>query len=229
MHAHNRWTPTRLFAAALAFSLMIVVPQAAPPKAEQPDREALWFDVLRDGEPIGHHSVGFRRVGDELHVDIEIALAVNFGFITVFRYEHTNREIWRDGQLMAIETSTNDNGERHWLKGEARDAGFVVESSAGSYVAPTTIVPTSYWNMSLVEQDQLLDTQSGRLIAVDVAAAGDETIVLAGQPVDTRRYDLSGELDATLWYTAAGAWAQFRFDGRGDDIVYRLRTVDDSG
>ena len=74
-----------------------------------------------------------------------------------------------------------------------------------------------------------MSTTTGRLIAIDVTSAGGETIVLAGQPVDAVRYDVSGDLNATLWYTASDEWAGFRFEGRGGDVVYQRRTGDDGG
>ena len=217
---------TKLVVLTLVFATMIVADWVAAPRIGHAQGPNLSFDVLRQGEPIGHHTVTFRHVGDDLHVDIAITLEVKVAFITVFRYEHANTEIWRNGTLVAIETTTNDNGERHWLRGQASDDGLLVESSSGSYVAPVDVVPTSYWNVALVDRPQLLDTQSGRLITIDVTTADGESIVLAGETVETMRYDVTGDLDATLWYTASGEWAKFSFEGRGGEVVYRRRVGD---
>ena len=222
-------TRTNIVVLTLAFATMVAVAWAAAPGTGHAQGPNLSFDVLREGEPIGHHSVTFRQVDGDLQVDIAITLEVKVAFITVFRYEHENTEIWRDGGLVAIETTTNDNGEKHWLRGQAGDDGFLVESSSGSYVAPLNVVPTSYWNIALVDRPQLLDTQSGRLITVDVTNLGGETIAVAGQTVETMRYDVSGDLDAKLWYTASGEWAKFTFEGRGGEVVYRRRASDDLG
>ena len=69
------------------------------------------FEVRRGDKPIGTHSIRFRQNGSETQVDIDINLRVGFGPITMFRYEHSNREIWRDGKLISLDTATNDNGE----------------------------------------------------------------------------------------------------------------------
>src|SRR5690606_27129350 len=110
-----------LFAAALLF--------AAAAKAEEPRDVA--FDVYRKGELIGAHEIAFRRNGDDLEATIDIRLQVDVLFLPVYRYRHQNRETWRDGRLVRIETETDDNGDSFYVKGEAGPDGFRVESTAG--------------------------------------------------------------------------------------------------
>lgn len=178
------------------------------------------FKVFRDGEPLGHHRVAFRRKAKDLHVEIDIQLEVKFAFLTVFRYHHTNHEVWRDGHLVAIETKTDNDGESYWLSGRATEAGFEVEGSGGSFVAPADVMPTSYWNPQTVNKSRLLDTQRGRLIDVDIVPAGSEIVVVEGRPANTQRYRMTGDLELDLWYAADGEWAKISFEARGAEVVY---------
>ena len=147
------------FASALAIMLPVLGAEAAAP-ATSPG-PALSFRVERGSDPIGTHTVSFTRKGDDLHVAIDIELAVSFGPITLFRYEHRNRETWRDGRLVALETATNDDGTEYQVSAKATEKGLEVTSSAnGTFIAPAEIIPTSYWNPATVSQTQLLDTQS---------------------------------------------------------------------
>ena len=100
------------------------------------------------------------------------------------------------------------------------DAGLQVEGSAGSYLAPAETLPTSYWNKAMIGQTRLLDTQSGRLIEVEVKPAGRERIDVGGRPVDAQRYEISGDLQASLWYDSADTWAKLAFMARGSGIDY---------
>ena len=191
--------------------------------------EQIAFKVYRDGAPLGHHKVAFRREAGDLHVEIDIQLEVRLIFITVFRYSHSNREVWRDGRLVAIDTETDDDGERFWLRGRATEAGLRVEGSSGSYVAPADVMPTSYWNAETVTRTSLLDTQRGRLIQVEIAPAGTETIAMDGRLVDAQRYRMSGDLTLDLWYSPGGEWAKIEFEARGAEVVYARQAEPDKG
>ena len=197
--------------------------------AGQGPAESLNFQVLRDGDPIGSHRVSFRRVGGETHVHIALNLEVGLGFITLFRYEHENREVWRDGRLQSLDARTHDDGEDTWVKARASEAGLEIEGSAGSYLAPADTVPTSYWNKAMVGRTRLLDTQSGRLIDVDVKPAGPERIVVGGRAIDAQRYEISGELRASLWYDTDDTWAGLAFTARGGEIDYERRPDQEAG
>jgi hypothetical protein len=206
---------------ALFGALGAALVAAGPLGAALPGSDEIAFKVLRGGEPLGHHRVAFRREAGDLHVEIDIDLEVKLAFVTVFRYRHTNHEVWRDGRLVSIETETNDDGETYWMRGRASDAGLAVEGSSGSFVAPADVMPTSYWNAQTVTKSRLLDTQRGRLVDVEIIPAGSETISVAGEPVEARRYAVSGDLELDLWYAADGEWAKIAFEARGAEVVYR--------
>jgi hypothetical protein len=196
---------------------------AGPLRAALPDARQIAFEVLRNGTPLGHHTVVFRREADDLHVEIDIRLEVKLLFLTVFKYRHRNHEVWRDGRLVAIDTETDDDGEAFRLRGQATEAGFAVEGSDGRFLAPADVMPTSYWNRETVDRTLLLDTQRGRLIQVDITASGLETIAMQGRTVEARRYKVTGDLTLDLWYTGAGEWAKIAFVARGAQVGYVRR------
>jgi len=197
---------------------------AVPETSPGPD---LSFRVERGGDPIGTHRISFTREGDELHVAIDIELAVSFGPITVFRYEHRNRETWRNGKLVALETETNDDGKRYTVSATASDKGLEVTSSAnGTFVAPANIIPTSYWNPATLTQTQLLDTQKGRLIDVAIEETGAREADVGGRTVPVNEYRMTGDLKLSLWYSRDMEWLNVIFRARGEDVDYRVVQID---
>jgi hypothetical protein len=194
-------------------------------EASIPPSQALDFAIRRGDSDIGRHVIDFRRDGDRLHVEIDIDIAVSVLFMTVFSYRHHNHEVWEDGRLMAIDTRTDDNGERYAVTGRAVADGFAVEGAAGSFVAPADIIPTSYWSPATMHRSVLLDTQHGRLLDVAITPMGPEQIDTVRGFAEAVRYDMSGDLDLTLWYTPAGEWVKIAFDARGERVEYRLRNV----
>ncbi len=204
----------------LAASIIVALLGSVPLSAKLPDPEGLAFDVFRDGDPLGRHTVAFWRDGEKLHVRIDILLEVNLAFITLFRYTHQNHEIWLDDKLIAIDTQTDDDGDKYWLRGRATEAGFEVEGSGGRFIAPANVLPTSYWRPETATRDRLLDTQHGRLVDVATVPIGKEVVEISGRQVEAMRYNVSGDLDLDLWYTQAGEWAKITFEARGAEVVY---------
>ena len=196
---------------------------ASPAMSKEPYEGKLAFDVMRGGKLIGRHIITFREVDDEIYVDIEVSLQVKIGFLTVFRYGHTNREVWRDGRLVSVTTNTDDNGKPFEVSAEKRADGFHVQTLAEESVLPTTIIPTSYWNSKILKNLRWFDTQRGILLEINLEEGDIEPVALAnGQSIEARRYDVTGDLNQTVWYTPEGEWVKLAFLARGADIEYVL-------
>ena len=193
---------------------------AAPLTAALPTSREIAFHILRNGDPIGHHSVTFRRQDGRLLVAIEIDIEVRFAFLTLFRYRHENREAWREGRLVALDSWTDDDGTRYEVTARATPEGVRVEGRHGTFLAPAQVIPTSYWNAATVRQTRLLDTQYGRLVDVAVRPVGEDSVARGGEEVQARKYIVSGDLDLEVWYTPQGEWAKIAFEARGAEISY---------
>lgn len=198
--------------------LALFVFLAAPVRA---DTRVLEFEVRRGGAAIGTHKVAIRAAGPRTEVEIEIDLAVRFAFLTVYRYTHRSREAWDADRLVALDASTDDNGERTQVTARARDGGIAVAGSGGTYVAPANVAPTSYWRREKLDRTHLLDTQSGKLVAVANAALGTREVPVDGAPAPVDFYRVSGDLEAELGYAADGSWASLAFEAKGARIDYR--------
>lgn len=214
---------TRCFGRRDILALMAAGAILAPASrvgATVPTEERVAFDVLREGRSIGHHLITFRPDGGDLYVDIEIALQVDFAFLTLFRYEHRNREHWRDGRLISLVSQTDDNGTPYRVRATAADDGLRIEGNEGSYTAPADLMPTSYWNPRTVEQSRLLDSQRGRLLSVEVQAKGNDQVILPRQAVEARQYRMAGDLNLDIWYGAQGELLKLAFEAKGSRIEY---------
>jgi len=219
------WNRRAFIAALLAGGALSAARPLRAWGATAPSTGDITFDIRRDGTSIGGHRVAFRRAGERLEVDIDIDIAVSLAFIPLFAYRHRNREIWRDGQLLALDSETDDDGERYTVSARAEGGVLRVTGSGGDFEAPADILPTSYWNPRTVEQTRLLDSQHGRLLAVQSRLLGEER--LDGGDA-ARRYRLSGDLDLDLWYSAAGEWLKTAFMVRGAAVSYARRSVTDA-
>jgi Domain of unknown function (DUF6134) len=188
-----------------------------------PHPRRMAFDILRDGDSIGGHEVAFQHHGDRLEVDIVIEISVSLAFIPVFAYRHRNHEVWQHGRLVALDSTTDDDGQHFSVTARALDDGLHVIGSDGDILAPADILPTSYWDARTVVQSRLLDSQRGRLLEVEPRYLGEEMLESGAV---ARRHRLSGDIDLDLWYAPGGEWLKIAFQVRGAEVSYARRLID---
>ncbi len=181
------------------------------------DPSSLAFSVLRKGDMIGSHSIDFTRRGEDLIVDIDIDLKLKFAFITVFRYEHRNREIWRGNRLISIDTRTDNDGTEHWITGRAEKDGFKIKSDSGEALLPADVLPSSYWHPDTRNAKALLNTQTGTLADIQVTPESDPSYVPMpwGQQA-AQAFKVSGDIDLNLWYDGRGCLLKLNFSAPKD-------------
>jgi hypothetical protein len=174
-------------------------------------RDPITFTVLRGGTPIGTHRVEFVRGGEEPVVEIAIDMVVRFASIPLYRYTHRSREEWSGGLLQRLDARTDDNGTQTEVRARAGSGGL----------APADTKPTSYWQEEMTRRTRLLHTQEGTLIDVASRQTGTEELTIAGNPVEIRVYEVTGELNTRLGYARTGEWVDLEFMARGSKIRYR--------
>lgn len=189
--------------------------------ASQPREWA--FQVFLEDKPIGRQV--FRAIDDggERRVSIRADLDVKFFFINAYSYRHQNEEIWRDGCLRRIESTTDDNGTPFRVLGEQRDASFVVETGKSELTLEDCVWSFAYWDEGFLSQRKLLNSQTGEYDPVTASLVGDETIEFRGRPIRARRWLLEGpKFRIDLWYSPEREWLALESQSKGGR---RLRYV----
>jgi hypothetical protein len=168
-------------------------------------QQQLWrFKVSLDEREIGFHNFMVTREGTQRTVEINADFDVKILFINAYSYDHDNREIWKDGCLQQIESETDDNGDLLKVVGENITEGFTITTNANTprTIGSPCVRSFAYWNPVFLESSQLLNSQTGEIVDVNITGQGEETLVIDGQPVPSRRYEIAmDEGPITLWYT----------------------------
>jgi hypothetical protein len=201
--------PRRLL---LAMPALLAAGISPPPAVAVPP--SLVFTARRDGVPFGIHRVRFRTEGRETVAEIEIDLEVRVVGVRVFRYAHRNIERWRDGRLLSLDSTTDDNGTPRRLEVRAEGSGLRLRGSDFEGVLPPESAPTSYWNRQAIRRPKF-DAQGGKPLRLNVSAPTPDT--WAGRPAE--RLDVSGDLVLSLWYEGP-VWRGLRFRARGATVTY---------
>jgi hypothetical protein len=167
------------------------------------------FKVFCNGSQVGYHEVHVRHEDDETDVDIDAHIDVTMAGIEVYRYRHRSHEVWRDGKLEALNSETDDDGEAKSVSVHPGDDGMlVVENKDGRREVPSDLLPTDLWNPEVLGKRELLDTESGRILKVQVAQLADG------------RYKMSGDLSLMVDYRS-GHWDGLHFRYFGSNVDFR--------
>ena len=190
------------------------------------DGAVIDFTVLRKGKPFGRHMLTFDRdESGELTVTTDVDLRVKIGPITAFRYRLDSVENWVNGQLIGLNGTSNSDGRKGRVSAVQENGELAVESTKFDGVLPLTTIPSSHWNRMQVYQDQMLSTETGEVLEIDVEMIGDDVVMVAGEPVEATHYRLKSDLTVDLWYDAQSRWVKLAFKVRGQDIEYVLNEL----
>ena len=165
------------------------------------------FRVLLDDQEVGTHTYRLENRDGERRVHSNARFIVKFLFIDAYTYAHTAQERWNGNCLNAIESRTDDNGEKSFVRGARNGASF--ELAGNRAELPGCVMSFAYWNPAMLRQGQLLNAQTGELLDVRVEPLGEETLSVRGAPVAARRYALHApKFRIDVWYAADRQWVQ---------------------
>jgi hypothetical protein len=185
--------------------------------------EILRFQVYLDDKPIGEHSFRIANNGDLQRIASNASFDVDFLFVNAYRYRHESNEVFRDGCLQEIRSTTDDNGERYRVEGAKVGGGFRVDHQDGSEKADGCLKTFAYWDRRFLSEDRLLNAQTGKVESVSVRRHGRDDVEAGGRTVAATRYALkTDKLTIDLWYDDALGWVRLASDtGKGRRLVYR--------
>ncbi len=181
------------------------------------------FEVLLDDKPIGEHRFDIDISGEQRRVTSQADFEVDFLFITAYRYRHRSNELFRNGCLERLSSTTNDNGTRYEIDGSLLDGAFRVDRGDDVEQFGSCVKTFAYWDPAILEQRNLLNPQTGELEPVRVQARGSEQVQVNGSEVAATRYELiTDELRIDLWYNDSLGWVRLASDtGKGAKLIYR--------
>ena len=182
---------------------------------------------MLDDSEIGYHRFQVSEQGDREVIEIEARFKVTFLGIPVYRYKHDNREIWRQGCLDSIASTTSDGGDRFKVEGQRSERGFELTTLDGKREIESACVMTfAYWNPQFLEQDKLLNAQNGDYLQMDIETVGPGELKLPKGNLAANIYRLRNadkQIDITLWYARGdGRWLSLESRVEGGRIIRYL-------
>ena len=183
----------------------------------------LVFHCFRKGTKIGEHRVSFSTSGDETLVEMDVAMTVTLGPITLLKYTHHANERWRAGRFESIETHTVTNGAKQSLVARRSGDSITADGSKlGQHVLSGAAAPMSHWNADAMHAP-LFNPQDGRMMKVSLAHSRGSFAPPESKIPAASKITVTGESEITDWYDAQGAWLGLRGKAADGSFVDYVR------
>ncbi|HEX4149008.1 MAG TPA: DUF6134 family protein, partial [Pirellulales bacterium] len=140
-------------------------------------------------------------------------------------------ETWQQDRLLAVDNRAVDGGKNLSLRAQVLPQGSTVEvKDAPARAAPIVMMSTNYWRLppSTAGKFSILESDNGKIYAVDLQRVGPDEIVVENQKLPCTRYRLSGDAEADLWFDARNRLVRQQTVEQGHATELRLTRLVDS-
>jgi hypothetical protein len=185
----------------------------------------LTFDVFLDGDPIGFHRVSIQELPGEQRVQVEAEMKVEFLLFTAFSYRHRAHEVWREDCIFALETRTNDDGERLSVDAESLGDALQVVTASDRKRLDGCVRTFAYWKPELLASDYLLNTQNGAYEPARLVELAPEPLRFNGNQYGSKRYrlEVGKEIRIDLWYSEDNSWQALQTEVANGRVLSYVR------
>lgn len=196
----------------------------AQPAAPVPHGPETWtFAINREGSQIGTHTIEVMRNGTETLVKLATHIEVKVAFITAYRFDQNGSERWVNGKLVAMKSTTDDNGTPSKVDIAPKGTGLAIEANGKTTQADGNLFPFTLWNAALVKQTSVLDPQKGTIMKIAVTDGGMDSIPVLGKKTKAHHYSIKGQFAQEIWYDEKGSLVQTMVVGPdGSEIYYHM-------
>lgn len=184
------------------------------------------FEVLRNGDPVGTHTVRFAERTDGLRVISRMDIAINFLFFEAYSYTYNSVADWRDGRLRTLDVQVDDNGDIYQVTGQKTEdlQNLVLAGPDGETTVPVGLFPTNHWNVGVLGSTQVINTLTGKVDSVQIINKGQVEVETEQGVIEATHYAYTGDLQTEVWYTADGRWIKMRFETEDGSVIdYRCK------
>jgi hypothetical protein len=217
---------------SLLISAAIVLTTPGLGVAAASTKDELTFAVSLDDKPIGMHRFRIADDGATRVVESEASFDVRILRVPVYRYRHRNTETWQNGCLKRIDSETDANGTPYAVDLSKTAAGYklATPTEARSYEADC-LMSFAYWDQRFLQQKQLLNTQTGELVAVDIQPLGESLREVANRTLSVEGFRIlaeSRDINIQVFYDSRdGRWVALESVLEGGRVLRYLATADD--
>ena len=205
----------RLFLVAVVLMLSLQSPVFA--QQDSNTFEKISFNVFLDKKQVGTHIFDIQRKDVNIFVKSNMQLKGKFWGLVPFKYTHQSTETWKDGCLVGLESQTLKRGKTINISASSGQSGLTIVNADKTDVIKGCTKSFAYWDYSKLEGNQLLNTENGQLVDVQIKSSKNQSD--AGQSVVIQ----SSEADINLGYSADGNWLWLKSQLEVGGLLHYIR------
>ncbi len=175
-----------------------------------PEDKEVSYDVIRKKKIIGSLVSKFIQEEDKLVLHSILNIDVKVLFFPAYKFFQESKETWINGNFISIDGFTDFEDDREYkITGDDKDEFFVANGMDGQLKLNKDILPLNYWNISMLDQEEVFDTQKGIVRKIFVDKLKNEMIEFEGKNIETEKYIFNASKNPkdkgpfpeyTLWY-----------------------------
>ena len=147
------------------------------------------FDVIRKKKVIGNLNTKFIENGDELILHSILDINVKILLFPAYRFFQETKETWINGNFISINGFTDFEDDREYkIIGNDTEEYFIATGMDGELKLDKNIIPLNYWNIKMLDEDEVFDTQKGIVRKIKVKKLQNETIKINNININTEKY-----------------------------------------
>ena len=175
-----------------------------------PDDKEVSFDVIRKKKNIGSLISKFIENEDSIILHSVLEINVKILFIPAYKFFQETKETWINGEFIAINGFTDFEDDREYkIIGKDEDNFFIASGMDGQLKLDKNIVPLNYWNLEMLNEKEVFDTQKGIVRTIKVKQLENEKIKINDFEILANKYVFNASKNPkdkgpfpeyTLWY-----------------------------
>jgi len=171
---------------------------------------------------IGTYTNIVERNGADIDVETELHIAVKFLGIVMYREDAQRSEHWQDDRLVSFRGTTDTNGDKIELRGDALGDHFLIQSPFGVTLAPARVHPSNPWSPMVLNTDVMMSTKTGKVLPARVTESGGEKVAFASTATRLHQYEVDSDKREFVWFDDRGVPVAFRAEEKGVPIDFIL-------
>lgn len=166
-----------------------------------------FYDVFVDGEKSGKQKLVIECDGEMTTMRSEIEIRVTFLWLFSFYQKHTCEEVWRNEQLLSLQSWTDNNGEIFELSLESKNGELSGLGPNGKLNKIFITTTNNAWNLSYFlknkEKTVMLNPQTGEQKSFAALSQGRENLDSTRNKVNCQTWQFQGS-EWKFWFNDKG-------------------------
>ena len=182
--------------------------------------EGILFEVKRDGESVGQHTVQFdQKENGQILAVSRLNITIKVLGMILYQYAYHCQSWWAENHLIKLLAKQDDNGILSEVEINADANVLRIDGPNGISTGQFSLYPSNHWHPGVLREHQVIDTLKGELANVNIKNLGVKKITAEGRSIDAYKYIYSGDVNATAWYDKLGRWVKLSFAVEDGSII----------